>query len=86
MPDIAIRQLKDNISDIIRRVEAGEEFTVTVGRRPVARLGAVPRKRRWIPIREAETMFDRRRADPGLQKLLDEVFSETVDQVGDPWR
>jgi prevent-host-death family protein len=33
------RELRNQISDVLRRAEAGEHFTITVGGRPVAELG-----------------------------------------------
>jgi prevent-host-death family protein len=33
------RELRNQISDVLRRAESGEHFTITVGGRPVAELG-----------------------------------------------
>jgi prevent-host-death family protein len=33
------RELRNNVSDVLRRAERGERFTVTVDGRPVAELG-----------------------------------------------
>jgi len=41
------KELRNNVSEVLRRAEAGEEFTVTVAGRPVARLGPV-RPRQWV--------------------------------------
>jgi prevent-host-death family protein len=41
------RELRNNIADVLRRAEAGEEFTITVAGRPAARLGPAPRQR-WV--------------------------------------
>lgn len=45
--DIAQKELRNNVSEVLRRAEAGETFTVTVAGRPVAELGPVHR-RRWV--------------------------------------
>ncbi len=45
--DSAERQLRNNVADVLRRAEAGEEFTITVAGRPVARLGPAAR-RQWV--------------------------------------
>ena len=37
-PEISLRELRNEISRILREVEAGASFTVTVHGRPVARL------------------------------------------------
>jgi prevent-host-death family protein len=41
------KQLRNEVGDVLRRVEAGETFTVTVAGRPVAELGPAHR-RRWV--------------------------------------
>lgn len=41
------KQLRNQVGDVLRRVEAGETFTVTVAGRPVAELRPVHRHR-WV--------------------------------------
>ena len=47
MPTIPQKELRNNVADVLRRAESGEEFTVTVAGRPVARLGPATR-RQWV--------------------------------------
>lgn len=47
MTTIPQKQLRNEVGDVLRRVEAGETFTVTVAGRPVAELGPAHR-RRWV--------------------------------------
>ena len=47
MPTIPQKELRNNIGDVLRRAEAGEQFTITVAGRPVAQLGPTQR-RRWV--------------------------------------
>ncbi len=47
MPTIPQKELRNNIGDVLRRAEAGEEFTITVAGRPAAQLGPATR-RRWV--------------------------------------
>lgn len=47
MSTIAQKELRNDVSGVLRRAQAGEEFTVTVAGRPVARLGPVD-ARRWV--------------------------------------
>ncbi len=47
MATIPQKELRNNVADVLRRAEAGEEFTITVSGRPVARLGPAA-KRRWV--------------------------------------
>lgn len=47
MATIPQKELRNNIGEVLRRAEAGEEFTITVAGREVAALG--PTKRRtWV--------------------------------------
>lgn len=41
------KQLRNQVGDVLRRVEAGETFTVTVAGRPVAELRPA-RRCRWV--------------------------------------
>lgn len=47
MESISQKQLRNEIGQVLRRVEAGETLTVTVAGRPVAELGPATR-RRWV--------------------------------------
>lgn len=47
MATIPQKELRNNVAEVLRRAEAGEEFTITVAGRPVARLGPAA-KRRWV--------------------------------------
>lgn len=47
MDTIPQKQLRNEVSDVLRRVEAGETLTVTVAGRPVAELSPAQR-RRWV--------------------------------------
>jgi prevent-host-death family protein len=47
MATIPQKELRNNIGEVLRRAEAGEEFTITVAGRDVARLGPTNR-RTWV--------------------------------------
>jgi len=51
--EVSVRELKNNLSLYLRRVQTGEEIIVTSRRRPVAQLSAV---RRRPEDAEAETI------------------------------
>jgi len=38
MKSVGLRELRQDASDLVRRVQAGEEITITVSGRPSARL------------------------------------------------
>ena len=76
---IGLRELRQNASDLIRRVEQGEEITITVAGRPGARLvPAVPRAwRQWGDVAE---VFNGP-ADPDWNADRELI----VQEVRDPW-
>ncbi len=47
MATIPQKELRNHVSEVLRRAEAGEEITITVAGRPVAQLGPTER-RRWV--------------------------------------
>lgn len=47
MATIPQKELRNNVADVLRRAEAGEELTITVAGRPVAQLGPAT-SRRWV--------------------------------------
>ena len=65
MPTIPQKELRNNVGEVLRRAEAGEEFTVTVSGRPVARLGPA-RPRQWV-------------AGPALQQVWQSAAPQTLD-------
>lgn len=77
---ISVRELRNTVSAVLRRVEGGEKLTVTVDRRPVAEL--VPlRRRSTVPVDEARTIASRHAADRGLLAELRELLSDTTDEA-----
>lgn len=57
MPTIPQKELRNNVADVLRRAEAGEEFTITVAGRPVAELGPT-RRRRWVSGPDLDRVWD----------------------------
>lgn len=68
MAVIPQKELRNNIGEILRRAEAGEELTITVAGRPVAQLGPV-RARQWVPSAQLADLWAMP-ADPTLAKDL----------------
>jgi prevent-host-death family protein len=80
-PDtIGLRELRQNASDIVRRVEAGDTVTVTVSGRPAARIIPINRHtwRRWEDIAD---LFTADRAAEGWIRDRDRLD----DSPADPW-
>ena len=82
MADLPQRELRNNISEVLRAAEAGTEYTVTVGGRPVARLGP-HRPGQWVSRDAVRSML----STPTDPDLLDDVAahdpSPGLDE--DPW-
>jgi prevent-host-death family protein len=80
---IAQRELRNNISEVLRAAEAGETFTVTVRGRPVARVVPVgdPGQPRTDVDRETIKRIIAIPVDEGLAAELDAAEAP----VGDPW-
>lgn len=79
---VGLRELRQNASELVRRVEAGEEVTVTVAGRPSARLVPIAAPpRRWRTYDEVADIF-RGEPDPDWDR-----DRELVDQrLRDPWQ
>jgi prevent-host-death family protein len=79
MATIPQKDLRNNVAEILRRAEAGEEFTITVSGRPVAQLGPA-RTRQWVPSDQLRELW-RAPADPTLEKDLEAIGGDLLD----PW-
>ncbi|HEX9824171.1 MAG TPA: type II toxin-antitoxin system prevent-host-death family antitoxin [Actinomycetota bacterium] len=78
MEEIPARELRNDVSRVLRRVEAGERLRVTVNGRPVAELIPLDPRPRFMSWSE----FERGpRADPGLAAELAELIPDTTDDV-----
>jgi prevent-host-death family protein len=86
MDDIPLRELRNNPSAVLRRVERGERLRVTVDRRPVAELVPLARRERWVPVQRAWPGLLDARADPGLRDELRAGLAQTTDELWDDER
>jgi prevent-host-death family protein len=81
--EISLRDLRNHTSEVLRRVEAGGPVTVTVDRRPVARLVPLPARRESMPAGEFFAELARiGGADPELRDELRQVLTQTTDDAG----
>lgn len=83
MSEVAARELRNQTADVLRRVESGEQITITSRGRPVAELVPVRPVRR-SPIARADLVrrLDSGQADPGLRKDLEYLAGDTTDDLG----
>jgi prevent-host-death family protein len=79
MSTVGLRELRQHASELLRRVEAGEELTITVSGRPSARLVAVA-PQTWRSDTDVRELF-RGEADPEWDNDRDRVDQE----LRDPW-
>jgi prevent-host-death family protein len=82
--DIPARDLRNDVSAVLRRVEAGERLRVTVSGRPVAELVPLAERPRSISWDRFIRESDRWRADPGLVGELADLLPGTTDDLPIP--
>jgi prevent-host-death family protein len=78
MATIPQKELRNHIGEVLRRAEAGEQFTITVSGRPVAALGPV--RRQWVPSAQLADLWATP-PDPTLDKDLQALGGA----LSDPW-
>ncbi len=79
MATIPQKELRNNVGEVLRRAEAGEEFTVTVSGRPVARLSAA-RPRQWVGDADLRAVWE----TPAPQMSGDELAAFS-GELADPF-
>lgn len=82
---LSVRELRNDVSEVLRRAEAGERFVVTVRGRPVAELGPLTRRPRFLPAAYLEALLANARADPALRDELRGLAPDTTDDLTSPW-
>jgi prevent-host-death family protein len=84
MSEVASRELRNNTRALLRRVEAGEDVTITVDGRPVAHLHPVEARTSWIRREEFSRRILMHQADPALADDLAELAPDTTDSLPTP--
>jgi prevent-host-death family protein len=84
MEDVPARELRNDVSGVLRRVEAGEPLRVTVSGRPVAELHPLPRRPISISWEAFLEGAERWRADRELATDLADLIPETTDDAPAP--
>lgn len=83
MTDVPVRELRNNTADVIRRVQGGDDVTITSNGVAIATLVPVAVGRRSsVPRRELLNSLRNRQADPGLRRDLAELAGDTTDDLG----
>lgn len=79
MATVPQKELRNNIGEVLRRAEVGEEITITVSGRPVAQLGPA-HTRRWVSSTQLADLW-KSAPDPTLDHDLEALGGELTD----PW-
>jgi prevent-host-death family protein len=79
MVTIPQKELRNHVGEVLRRAEAGEQFTITVSGRPVAQLGPIG-TRQWVPSAQLADLWSAP-PDPTLEEDLRALGGE----LSDPW-
>jgi prevent-host-death family protein len=79
------RELRNQISDVLRRAERGEHFTITVGGRPVAELGPLSGSVSPAPPGRLAAILAEAPADPGWAAQLRQMREEDAAAARDLW-
>jgi prevent-host-death family protein len=81
MREVASRELRNDTRGVLRRVEAGEHVVITVDGRPVAVLGPISSRPRWMSRNEFVRRFAGRQADSGFAGELRELAPDVTDDM-----
>lgn len=81
MAEVASRELRNNTRKLLDRVASGEDVTITVDGRSVARLVPLEHRSRWMATGELLRRLAGRRADASLTEELRELLPGTTDDV-----
>jgi len=79
------RELRNNVSAILRRAESGEHFIVTVDGRPVAELGPQAQSRPPAPPARLSEILRDAAVDRGWASELAALRDEDQAAAHEPW-
>lgn len=85
MVTIPQRDLRNKVSEVLRRAEQGERFTVTVGGRPVAELGPLAAARTPADPDRLAAILTESPVDPAWPADLRRLRDEDTDAAVDAW-
>jgi prevent-host-death family protein len=81
MRTIPQRELRNDVARVLREVDEGESFEVTVDGRPVAQLIPIVRPRRWISGEQLMRILQDAPLDARFQEDVDSVLDQTIDEL-----
>ena len=79
-PEISVRELRNHTSEVVRRIEAGEQLSLTVNRRPVADIVPHSTRLAWAPSSVVRSIAIETPAD---RAMIDDLadLDETIDEM-----
>ncbi|MFN8035302.1 MAG: type II toxin-antitoxin system prevent-host-death family antitoxin [Acidimicrobiia bacterium] len=77
--DIPQRELRNHVSRVLREVEAGRSFRVTVDGRPVAELRPVSSRRTFVPRDVIERIIREAPLDANFMRDIEDALDQTID-------
>jgi prevent-host-death family protein len=79
--NVGVRDLRNETGRVIDAVTAGERVTLTVHGEPIADIVPHGRRARWLSGPDLREQLADRAADSALQKELDELAGQTIDEL-----
>lgn len=79
--EIPQRELRNNVSAVLREVEAGEAVRVTVRGRPVADLVPVSPRQEHLSPADVERIVRNAPLDPGFAADVEAVAGATIEEL-----
>lgn len=81
MKTIPQRELRNRVSGVLRRVEAGERLRITVDGRPVADLVPIGGRRTFVPRDEVLSLLAGAPLDRKFSRDLDTAVGATIEDL-----
>jgi prevent-host-death family protein len=78
---IGVRELRNQTSQVIDAVRAGERVVLTVHGEAVADIVPHGQRARWLPGDHLRSELAERSADPALRHDLDNLAGQTLDEL-----
>jgi prevent-host-death family protein len=79
------RELRNQVSAVLKRAEAGERFEITVSGRPVAELGPLSGTRAPASPESLAELFARTPVDESFAEDIRRMREEDAAAARDPW-
>ncbi len=79
--NVGVRELRNQTSQVIDAVRAGERVTLTVHGKPIADIVPHQQRARWLSGPTLHRELKTRAADPNLTRSLNELAGHTLDEL-----